>query len=87
MRRDEQVKGDVVVITSYDTLRNEIDFLGKFNFCYCVLDEGHVIKNGKSKTTQAVLSHLTHRVIEVVLQKSIPTQIRQLILHVENSEE
>ncbi|KAJ1494029.1 SNF2 family N-terminal domain-containing protein, partial [Baffinella frigidus] len=43
-----------VVITSYDTLRNEIDFLGKFNFCYCVLDEGHVIKNGKSKTTQAV---------------------------------
>lgn len=46
--------GDCVVITSYDTLRNEIAFLGEFNWNYCVLDEGHVIKNGKSKTTQAV---------------------------------
>jgi TATA-binding protein-associated factor len=46
--------GDCVVITSYDTLRNDIAFLGNFNWNYCVLDEGHVIKNGKSKTTQAV---------------------------------
>jgi len=54
MRDDVSNGGDCVVITSYDTLRNEIGFLGKFNWNYCILDEGHVIKNGKSKTTQAV---------------------------------
>jgi TATA-binding protein-associated factor len=54
MREDISGGGDCVVITSYDTLRNEIGFLGKFNWNYCILDEGHVIKNGKSKTTQAV---------------------------------
>jgi len=53
-RKRGEVVGDVVVITSYETLRSELEFLGTFNFCYCVLDEGHVIKNAKSKTTQAV---------------------------------
>ena len=54
MRDAVRQGGDCVVITSYDTLRNEIGFLGEFNWNYCILDEGHVIKNGKSKTTQAV---------------------------------
>ena len=52
MQDDISKGGDCVVVTSYDTLRNEIGFLGKFNWDYCILDEGHVIKNGKSKTTQ-----------------------------------
>eukprot|EP00960_Hanusia_phi_P064883 765948-Hanusia_phi.AAC.5 len=56
--------GDIVVVTSYETLRNDIDFLGKLTFNYVVLDEGHMIKNAKSKTTQAVKAvRANHRLI------------------------
>lgn len=43
-----------VVITSYEAVRNDIAELGRMNFLYCVLDEGHVIKNAKTKLSQAV---------------------------------
>jgi TATA-binding protein-associated factor len=43
-----------VVITSYEVCRNEIEVLGALDFNYCVLDEGHLIKNPKAKTTEAV---------------------------------
>lgn len=42
-----------VVVTSYDVLRKDIDFLGQKVWNYCVLDEGHAIKNSKSKITLA----------------------------------
>jgi TATA-binding protein-associated factor len=34
-----------IVITSYSVLRSDIDYLEKENWCYCVLDEGHLLKN------------------------------------------
>lgn len=43
-----------VVITSYDICRNDVDILEPINWNYCVLDEGHLIKNPKAKVTQAV---------------------------------
>ncbi|KIW01092.1 uncharacterized protein PV09_07379 [Verruconis gallopava] len=43
-----------IVITSYEVCRNEIDVLSALDFNYCVLDEGHLIKNPKTKTTIAV---------------------------------
>ncbi|XP_062232323.1 TATA-binding protein-associated factor BTAF1-like isoform X2 [Phragmites australis] len=43
-----------VVITSYDIIRKDIDFLGNISWNYCVLDEGHIIKNSRSKITSAV---------------------------------
>ena len=43
-----------VVITSYDICRNDIDAIAAHNWNYCVLDEGHLIKNPKAKVTQAV---------------------------------
>ena len=43
-----------VVITSYDICRNDIDTLCQHNWNYCVLDEGHLIKNPKAKISQAV---------------------------------
>ncbi|KAJ1646965.1 TATA-binding protein-associated factor mot1 [Coemansia asiatica] len=43
-----------VVIMSYDVVRNDIDFLAGINWNYCVLDEGHVIKNARTKLTMAV---------------------------------
>lgn len=43
-----------VVITSYDVVRKDIDYLGQLMWNYCILDEGHIIKNSKSKITTAV---------------------------------
>ncbi|KAJ1998054.1 TATA-binding protein-associated factor mot1, partial [Coemansia thaxteri] len=43
-----------VVIMSYDVVRNDIDLLAAQNWNYCILDEGHVIKNARTKLTLAV---------------------------------
>lgn len=56
-------KHDVVVM-SYDVVRNDIAYLSTLNWHYCVLDEGHIIKGGKTKTTQAVkMIKANHRLI------------------------
>ncbi|CAK5279450.1 unnamed protein product [Mycena citricolor] len=53
-----------VVITSYEVVRNDIDQLKNHDWLYCVLDEGHVIKNAKTKLTKAVkLIKAQHRLI------------------------
>ncbi|KAE8132092.1 hypothetical protein BDV38DRAFT_225080 [Aspergillus pseudotamarii] len=43
-----------IVITSYDICRNDSDVITPLNWNYCVLDEGHLIKNPKAKVTLAV---------------------------------
>ena len=43
-----------VIITSYDIVRNDIEFFSTIQWEYLILDEGHVIKNTKSKTSMAV---------------------------------
>ncbi|XP_008219029.1 PREDICTED: TATA-binding protein-associated factor BTAF1 [Prunus mume] len=43
-----------VIVTSYDVVRKDIDHLGKLLWNYCILDEGHIIKNAKSKITISV---------------------------------
>lgn len=43
-----------IVITSYDICRNDIDIFTPLNWNYCILDEGHLIKNAKAKTSIAV---------------------------------
>jgi TATA-binding protein-associated factor len=53
-----------VVITSYEVVRNDISNLEDMNWFYCILDEGHVIKNAKTKLTKAVKSiRAQHRLI------------------------
>lgn len=53
-----------VVITSYEVVRNDIASLEDINWLYCVLDEGHVIKNAKTKLTKAVKAiQAQHRLI------------------------
>lgn len=53
-----------VVVVSYEILRNDIQELGAFFWNYCVLDEGHVIRNAKTKTTIAVKQiQANHRLI------------------------
>jgi TATA-binding protein-associated factor len=51
--RDSLTSTDIV-ITSYDVCRNDVSILGPLNWNYIVLDEGHLIKNPKTKTTIAV---------------------------------
>jgi TATA-binding protein-associated factor len=43
-----------LIIVSYEILRNDIEFLRTIPLNYCVLDEGHIIKNGNTKITKAV---------------------------------
>ena len=52
------------------------------------LDHGHggnQIKRFEGRARDQRQSYLTESVFEVVLQKSIPTQISQLILYISNS--
>ncbi|PVV03975.1 hypothetical protein BB560_001531 [Smittium megazygosporum] len=49
-----RIKDVDVVIVSYDVLRNDIEHFTKYNYNYCVLDEGHIIKNSKAKLTISV---------------------------------
>ncbi|XP_042034375.1 TATA-binding protein-associated factor BTAF1-like isoform X1 [Salvia splendens] len=52
------------IVTSYDVVRKDIDHLKQFLWNYCVLDEGHIIKNSKSKVTVAVKQIMAkHRLI------------------------
>jgi TATA-binding protein-associated factor len=49
---------------SYDIIRNDIEDLAKMPWNYCILDEGHIIKNGKTKITRAIKSiRADHRLI------------------------
>ncbi|CAK7244712.1 MAG: TATA-binding protein-associated factor mot1 [Sporothrix thermara] len=43
-----------IVITSYDVCRNDIDVLEKHSWNYVILDEGHLIKNPRTKISMAV---------------------------------
>jgi TATA-binding protein-associated factor len=53
-----------VVITSYEVLRNDIENFKQTPFNYCILDEGHVIRNPKTKLTQSVKTIIAkHRLI------------------------
>ncbi|KAL0076434.1 hypothetical protein J3Q64DRAFT_1852898 [Phycomyces blakesleeanus] len=53
-----------VIIMSYDIIRNDIDDLSNVQWNYCILDEGHIIKNGKTKITRAIKTiKSNHRLI------------------------
>lgn len=53
-----------VVVTSYDVCRNDNDLLNAISWNYCVLDEGHLIKNPKAKITLSVKKLISnHRLI------------------------
>ncbi|KAF7509289.1 hypothetical protein GJ744_008183 [Endocarpon pusillum] len=63
-RRRDQLTGADIVITSYDICRNDNEVFLPINWNYCVLDEGHLIKNPKAKSTLAVKKILSnHRLI------------------------
>lgn len=53
-----------VVIMSYVISCNDIEELSSLTWNYCILDEGHIIKNGKAKITKAIKTiKSNHRLI------------------------
>lgn len=53
-----------LVVASYDIVRKDISFFGQIHWNYVVLDEGHIIKNGKTKCSQAMKKLIAnHRLI------------------------
>ncbi|MEQ1553481.1 MAG: SNF2-related protein [Ferruginibacter sp.] len=62
-RNVEELKAANIIITTYGTLRSDIQTLLKVKFDYIVLDESQAIKNPSSKVTKAAsLLHATNRV-------------------------
>ena len=49
-----------LIVASYEIVRNDIEFLRTISWNYCILDEGHIIKNAKSKVNvlHAIYSYL-----------------------------
>lgn len=43
-----------IVVASYDIVRNDIEFFKDIAWNYCVLDEGHIIKNVKTKLSRSI---------------------------------
>ncbi|OQE25452.1 hypothetical protein PENSTE_c006G04918 [Penicillium steckii] len=63
-RLQAEIATSDVVVTSYDVCRNDNDVLNPINWNYCVLDEGHLIKNPKAKITLSVKRIMSnHRLI------------------------
>ncbi|KAI9288630.1 hypothetical protein BC943DRAFT_288000 [Umbelopsis sp. AD052] len=63
-RLRSKIKDHDIIIMSYDIIRNDIEDLQKMPWNYCILDEGHIIKNGKTKITKAIKSiRADHRLI------------------------
>ncbi|XP_055378058.1 TATA-binding protein-associated factor 172 [Condylostylus longicornis] len=59
-----KLKKHNLIVASYDTIRKDVDFFSKINWNYCVLDEGHIIKNGKTKSSKAIKQlKANHRLI------------------------
>jgi superfamily II DNA or RNA helicase len=61
---NRQLSQHQLVITSYGTLRNDIDLLKKQEWNYVVLDESQTIKNPESRIYQAVMElKASHRLV------------------------
>lgn len=53
-----------LVVASYDIVRKDTTFFSRINWNYVILDEGHIIKNGKTKCSQAMKQLVAnHRLI------------------------
>lgn len=63
-RLQEKAHKHNLVVASYDIVRNDIDFFATIKWNYCILDEGHIIKNGRTKLARALKQlQANHRLI------------------------
>ncbi|XP_025098082.1 TATA-binding protein-associated factor 172-like isoform X2 [Pomacea canaliculata] len=64
VKLQRKVKSHNLIIASYDVVRNDIDFFSSLRWNYCILDEGHIIRNGKTKLSKAAKQLISqHRLI------------------------
>ncbi|KAH8741322.1 Swi/SNf2 RAD26 [Cryptosporidium ryanae] len=56
MKSKENVSSDILVITTYETLRRNLSLFKNIDWFYVILDEGHKIRNPDSGITLAVKS-------------------------------
>lgn len=54
IRQATDLKSAALIVTSYDVLSNDLCHFENVKWNYAVLDEGHVIKNPKTKVSRAV---------------------------------
>lgn len=53
-----------LIVASYDIVRKDIQFFQNIKWNYIILDEGHIIKNGKTRTSLAIKNLIAnHRLI------------------------
>ncbi|XP_018561856.1 TATA-binding protein-associated factor 172 isoform X1 [Anoplophora glabripennis] len=53
-----------LIVASYDIVRKDISFFANIKWNYVILDEGHIIKNGKTRTSIAIKALVAnHRLI------------------------
>lgn len=53
-----------VIVASYDIVRKDNNFFSGVKWNYVILDEGHIIKNGKTRTSLAIKNLVAnHRLI------------------------
>ncbi|XP_055541530.1 TATA-binding protein-associated factor 172 [Wyeomyia smithii] len=53
-----------LIVASYEIVRKDIEFFSSVHWNYCVLDEGHIIKNGRTKSSKAIKQLVAnHRLI------------------------
>lgn len=70
-----------IVVVSYATLRREVKVLSKAQWHYCILDEGHLLKNPKTgKKMCRVLESLSWEVYERSISCVPAVQLRRLQL-------
>ena len=63
-RLQRRAKKHNVLIASYEVVRNDIDFFSQIKWNFVVLDEGHIIRNSKTKLSRAVKQlQCNHRLI------------------------
>ena len=56
LKSPDELEGKDVIIVSYNTLRNDIQFFSSCEFYYIILDEAHYVKNAASQTFKAIRS-------------------------------
>jgi len=64
LQRKLKDKHHNLVVASYDIVRNDCNFFLGVHWNYCVLDEGHIIKNSKTKLAKVIRQlKANHRLI------------------------
>lgn len=60
----QRFKRHNLIVASYDIVRKDITFFSNIKWNYIILDEGHIIKNGKTRTSIAIKNLVAnHRLI------------------------